>query len=178
MQTVEIYENILDELHETTVIQFNNIIMPNCEFVNLEDICDIQVGEELDAFTENGFEVLNGYKSIGYCHKYNREANQLMISKTVPNNCCFVPKKYFLTSNGLSISSHHKIISNELLLYILPMYDNEFYECYNPDLSLDKLKKFKVPLVDEATKSKLLHLIKVFNDSYKLIDNMKARYED
>jgi hypothetical protein len=44
---MKIYENILDELYETTVKQFNDM-MPNDEFINLEDICDIQVGEELE----------------------------------------------------------------------------------------------------------------------------------
>jgi len=117
IKTIKIYDNILEELHETTIREFNNIIEED-EFVNLEDICDIQIGEELDEYGEE-FEVLNGYIPIGKCKKYNREGGQLMISKTNANNCCFVPKKYFLTSDGVSINSKHDIISNELLLYIL-----------------------------------------------------------
>lgn len=172
---IEIYEKILDELYETTVKQFNDM-MPNDEFVNLEDICDIQVGEELDEFTEKGYEIIDGYKSIGYTSNYNREENQLVISKTIPNNCCYIYKKYFLTSDGISISSNHEIISNDLLLYILPMYGDEFSKCYDENiLSLDKLRKFKVPIIDELTKYKLIHLIKVYNNSYQLIDGMKAR---
>jgi type I restriction-modification system DNA methylase subunit len=123
------------------------------EMVKLGDVVVADSGDLLpkDKFVNGNYPIIGGGKVVGYHHKTNRNAGEIVISR-VGNACLtFMSDKYYLTDNALAIVSkdQNKMLVKYLYYYLTQNIDKlreQYSGTAQPVISKTRLYEIQIPL--------------------------------
>ena len=135
---IEFFDNMIRSIktmnkeHQQGMMHYMNMMIKKyfdtIELKKLKDICKIEQGTGLNKvkIIDGDYPVIGGGKIIGYHNKFNREGNELVITRVGDLKINFFEIKYYLTDNGFSIKSE-----NVKYIYYYLLNNNILEKYYN-----------------------------------------------
>jgi hypothetical protein len=123
-----------------------------------------------------------------YTNKSNLSGKNILISRfgnCIKEKCTkIIYGDIFLNDSGFTVKSNNKIISNDLLIYILKVYNNEIYDCKRGsaqlNMNMDDIKKLniKIPTEKQMKKHKIQELFDEVDKIKEQLEQDKLTYQN
>ncbi len=127
------------------------ILNSNIEYIKLGDICNIKSGDFLPKKKQikGNFDVIGGGRVMGSHNIYNREQENIILTRVGDFNIKFLNKQFFLTDNGFSINMKDENYLINFVFYYLKYNSDIVSKLYGGTaqkvISKTKLNKIKIP---------------------------------
>jgi len=152
------------------------INLNNYEIKTLGEISIINKGHPLNKneIIDGIYDVIGGGNIIGKHNKYNRDGEEIILSRVGEININYIEEPYYLTDNGFSIKSINENIINKYLYYFLlynkQLLKNLYYGTAQKVISNTNLKLIKI-LIPKIEKQK--EIIKYLDFNNEILKNLE-----
>jgi type I restriction-modification system DNA methylase subunit/restriction endonuclease S subunit len=123
------------------------------EVKTLGEVCNINQGKNLTKkkmVPDGNYDVIGGGKIIGKHDEFNRNGNEIVLTRVGDININYIYNKYYLTDNGFSISSsNNKYLTKYIYYYLLFNKDiirNKYKGTAQKVISKTNLKLVNIPI--------------------------------
>jgi type I restriction-modification system DNA methylase subunit len=157
------------------------VIPSGYEMKKLGEICEIQQGKLLnkDKIVDGNYSIIGGGKIIGTCDIYNRNDNEIVLTRVGDIHVTYMLHEYYLTDNGFSILSKLQNCLTKYIYYHLNNNKHILESYYNGTaqkvISKTSLENIEIPIphIDRQKEivQNLEFLDKCIKDNKTIIEN-------
>ena len=163
--------------YKLKIVKYN----PNIEIKTLDEVCSIDQGNQLTKkeMVNGLFDVIGGGKIIGKHNKYNRNGNEITLTRVGDININYINEQYYLTDNCFSLKSIIEYINTKYIYYYL--YNNKeillklYIGMAQKVISKTNLKLMKIPI---PSIEKQEEIIEYCDNNLEIINNLKKTIEN
>jgi len=148
------------------------------EWKRLRDICKVEQGNMLNKskIISGKYPVIGGGKIIGYHTDFNRNGNEIVLTRVGDVNINFFEDKYYLTDNGFSINSEYI-----RYIYYYLLNNNILGKYYNGSgqkvISKSKLLNLEIPVPSTEVQKETVESIEKFNNMIKSLESINEEHK-
>lgn len=189
VESIEIFDNMIKSLKSINDEHFKGIklymklvIKKNLETIEwkkLKDISKIEQGTLLNKnkITDGEYPVIGGGKVIGFHSEFNRNGNEVVLTRVGNININFFENKYYLTDNGFSINSkyikyiYYYLSSNNIL-------DKYYIGSGQKVIAKSKLLNIEIPIQTQENEKSIIKYLDNIDDNISKNQELIKLYKE